>query len=222
MEGDKVAWVVLGIERLNRTKPRICTRGKGLAFDINYEVPTWNQIYDLLMSQAQKIRNQNYQPDIIVGIARGGLVPARILADLLETPQLGFMQVEFYVDLNQTKSEPTLKQPLTTNVAGKKVLLVDDIADTGKSLKLAQTHLQTQGANQTKTATLYNKPQSITTPDFYEKQTSNWIVFPWDTKETLRKIIQKNPGKRIQNQEIAKLVKAGLPKQLTEKLLKDM
>jgi hypoxanthine phosphoribosyltransferase len=193
-----------------------------LAFDINYEVPTWNQIYDLLLCQAQKIQSQNYQPDIIVGIARGGLVPARILADLLETPQLGFMQVEFYVDLNQTKSEPTLKQPLTANVAGKKVLLVDDIADTGESLKLAQTHLQTQGINQIKTATLYHKPQSTTTPDFYEKQTSNWVVFPWDTKETLRKIIQKNPGKRIQNQEIAKLVKAGLPKQLTEKLLKDM
>lgn len=193
-----------------------------MAFDINYEVPTWNQIYDLLLCQAQKIQSQNYQPDIIVGIARGGLVPARILADLLETPQLGFMQVEFYVDLNQTKSEPTLKQPLTANVAGKKVLLVDDIADTGESLKLAQTHLQTQGINQIKTATLYHKPQSTTTPDFYEKQTSNWVVFPWDTKETLRKIIQKNPGKRIQNQEIAKLVKAGLPKQLTEKLLKDM
>ena len=193
-----------------------------MAFDINYEVPTWNQIYDLLLCQAQKIQSQNYQPDIIVGIARGGLVPARILADLLETPQLGFMQVEFYVDINQTKSEPTLKQPLTANVAGKKVLLVDDIADTGESLKLAQTHLQTQGANQIKTATLYHKPQSTTTPDFYEKQTGNWVVFPWDTKETLRKIIQKNPGKRIQNQEIAKLVKAGLPKQLTEKLLKDM
>ena len=217
-----MACIVFSTERLNRTKPRNSTRGKGLAFDINYEVPTWNQIYDLLLCQAQKIQNQNYRPDIIVGIARGGLVPARILADLLETPQLVFMQIEFYVDLNQTKSEPTLKQPLTANVAGKKVLLVDDIADTGESLKLAQTHLQTQGTNQIKTATLYQKPQSKTTPDFYEKQTSNWIVFPWDTKETLRKIIQKNPGKRIQNQEIAKLVKAGLPKQLTEKLLKDM
>jgi uncharacterized protein len=193
-----------------------------LAGEVNYEVPTWNQIYDLLLCQAQKIQSQNYHPDIIVGIARGGLVPARILVDLLETPQLGFMQVEFYVDLNQTKSEPTLNQPLTANLAGKNVLLVDDIADTGETLKLAQTHLQTQGANQIKTATLYHKPQSTTTPDFYEKQTSNWIVFPWDTKETLRKIIQKNSGKRIQNQEITKLVKAGLPKQLTEKLLKDM
>ena len=102
------------------------------------------------------------------------------------------------------------------------MLLVDDIADSGRSLKLAKTHLQEQGANEIKTATLYKKPQSITTPDFYEKQTTNWVVFPWDTKETLRKIIQKQQGKRALNQEVAKLVKAGLPKQLAEKLLKDM
>jgi hypothetical protein len=107
-------------------------------------------------------------------------------------------------------------------VAHKKVLLVDDIADSGESLKLAKTHLQQQGAHEVKTATLYQKSHSTTTPDFYEKQTTNWVVFPWDTKETLRKIIQKPQGKRVLNQEVAKLVKAGLPKQLAEKLLKDM
>jgi hypoxanthine phosphoribosyltransferase len=193
-----------------------------MQLNFDYEVPTWSQIYDMLLCQAQKIQMQNYQPDIIVGIARGGLVPARILADLLETPQLSTIQIEFYTGLNQTLQKPILKQALTTNLADKKVLLVDDIADTGESLKLAKTHLQTQGAQTTKTATLYQKPQSTTTPDFTEKQTVNWVVFPWDTKETLRKIIQRQQGKRAASQEIAKLVKAGLPKQLAEKLLKDM
>lgn len=193
-----------------------------MAANIDYEVPTWNQIYDMLLSQAQKILTQNYKPDIIIAVARGGLIPARILTDLLETPELTTIQIEFYTDINQTRQEPTLKQTLTTTIKGKKTLLVDDIADTGKSLKLAKTHLQQQGANEIKTATLYQKPQSITTPDFYEKQTTSWVVFPWDTKETLRKIIQKQQGKRVINQEIATLVKAGLPKQLAEKLLKDM
>jgi hypoxanthine phosphoribosyltransferase len=193
-----------------------------LAGNIEYEFPTWNQIYEMLLSQAQKILAQNYRPDIVIGIARGGLIPALILADLLETSEFATIQIEFYVDINQTNSEPTLKQPLTAIVAHKKVLVVDDIADSGESLKLAKTHLQDQGASKIKTATLYQKPQSTTTPDFYEKQTTNWVVFPWDTKETLRKIIQKPQGKRVLNQEIAKLVKAGLPKQLAEKLLKDM
>lgn len=193
-----------------------------MAANIDYEVPTWNQIYDMLLSQAQKIQRQPYNPDIIISIARGGLIPARILTDLLETPQLATIQIEFYTDINQTRQEPTLKQTLTTTIKGKKTLIVDDIADTGESLKLAKTHLQQQGANEIKTANLYTKPQSITTPDFYEKQTSQWVVFPWDTKETLRKIIRKQQSKRATNQEVTKLVKAGLPKQLAEKLLKDM
>ena len=189
---------------------------------VDYEVPTWNQIYDMLLCQARKIQNQPYTPDIIVAVARGGTVPARILTDLLETPQLGFIQIEFYTDINQTQDKPILKQALTTQISAKKVLLVDDIADSGRSLQLAKTHLRQQGAAEIKTATIYKKPQSAMTPDFYEKQTVNWVVFPWDTKETLRKIVQKQQGKRAANEEVAKLVKAGLPKQLAEKLLKDM
>jgi uncharacterized protein len=212
---------IWGIERLNRTKK--CNfrsqEEKELAANIEYEVPTWNQIYDMLLSQTQKIQNQSYKPDIIIAIAKGGLIPARILTDLLETPELSYIQIEFYTDINKTQQEPTLKQNLTNQVLDKKTLLVDDIADTGRSLKLAQTHLQKQGASQIKTATLYQKPRSTTIPDFYEKQTTSWIVFPWETKETLRKIIQKQHGKRALNHEVAKLVKAGLPKQLVEKLL---
>jgi len=193
-----------------------------MAANIEYEVPTWNQIYDMLLSQTQKIQNQNYKPDIIIAIAKGGLIPARTLTDLLETQELGYIHIEFYKDINRTRQEPTLKQNLTIQVLGKKTLLVDDIADTGRSLNLAKTYLQQQGACQIKTATLYKKPQSSTTPDFYEKQTASWVVFPWDTKETLRKIIQRQHGKRRLNHEVAKLVKAGLPKQLAEKLLKAM
>jgi len=193
-----------------------------LVANVDYEVPTWNQIYEMLLCQAQKIKTQNYKSDLIVAIARGGVVPARILSDLLENPNLNFIQIEFYTNINLTLQQPILKQTLTTNVTGKKMLLIDDISDTGKSLKLAKTQLLQQGALEIKTATLYQKKQSITTPDFYEKHTTNWVVFPWDTKETLRKIIQGPWGKRSLNQEVAKLVKAGLPKQLAGKLIKDM
>jgi hypoxanthine phosphoribosyltransferase len=214
------------IKRLNRTQKLYSNkqpkRGKKVFANIQYEVPTWNQTYDMLLNQAQKIREDNYKPAIIIGIARGGLIPARVLLDILEIPEFATIQIEFYVDIAQTRREPTLKQGLTTKITDKKALLVDDIADSGKSLKLAKTHLQQLGAKEIKTATLYAKPQSVTTPDYYEKQTSRWVVFPWDAKETLRRIIQKQEGKRTVNHEVAKLVKAGLPKQLAEKLLKDM
>lgn len=193
-----------------------------MAVNTQYEVATWNQIYDMLLDLANKIQGDGYKPDVIIGIARGGLVTARILSDLLETPELAIIQIEYYVSIAQPRQEPILKQGLSTPLTGKKTLLVDDISDTGKSLQLAKNHLQQQGAKEIKTATLYAKPQTITKPDYYEKQTSHWIVFPWDAKETVRKIIQKHEGKRATSKEIAKLVRAGLPKQLAEKFLKDM
>ena len=68
-----------------------------MAANTQYEVPTWNQIYDMLLAQAQKIQNDGYKPDIIVGIARGGLVPSRILADLFETRDFAIITIEYYV-----------------------------------------------------------------------------------------------------------------------------
>ncbi len=193
-----------------------------MASTIDYEVPTWNQIYEMLLEQSEKIRKNHYQPDIIVGIARGGLVPARILTDLLETPQIATIKIEFYVDIAQPSIQPILKQPLNVPVNSKKILLVDDISDSGQSLKMAKQHLQEKGANETKIATLYAKPTTQTMPDYVEKTADRWIVFPWEIKETLRSILQKQDGKRAANQEFAKLVKAGLPKQLTARILKTL
>jgi hypoxanthine phosphoribosyltransferase len=191
-----------------------------VAANTQYEVPTWNQIYDMLLAQAQKIQSDGYKPDIIVGIARGGLVPSRILADLLETRDFAIITIEYYVGIGQTKQEPVLKQCLHTQLTDKKVLLVDDVSDGGRSLQLAKKHLEQQGAKEIKIATVYAKPGTITKPDYYEKETSHWIVFPWEAKETMAKIMQKTEGKRATSKEITNLVKAGLPKQLAEKLLK--
>lgn len=188
--------------------------------DIQYETPTWNQIYDMLIDLSQKIQKLKYQPEMIIAIAKGGVIPAQILSDLLETNQPSTIQIEFYQNIAQPKLEPTLKDLISISIKSKKILIVDDISDTGKTLKFAQTYLQEQGPSEIKTATLYFKPKSATKPDFYEKQTNNWVIFPWEIKDTLRKITQKGAGKRATNQEIRKLVKAGLPKQLTEKLLK--
>ena len=192
-----------------------------MAANIQYEVPTWNQIYDMLLAQAQKIQSDSYKPDIIVGIARGGLVPSRILADLLETRDFAIITIEYYVGIGQKSKEPVLKQCLHTQLPDKKVLLVDDVSDGGRSLQLAKKHLQEQGAKEIKIATIYCKPGTITMPDYFEKETSHWIVFPWEAKETMARIMQKTDGKRATSKEITNLVKAGLPKQLAEKLLKE-
>jgi hypoxanthine phosphoribosyltransferase len=189
---------------------------------VDFEVSTWNQIYAMLLSQAGKIHQSGFKPDIIVGVTRGGWAPARVLSDFLGIPELATLGVEFYLDVAKTRNEPVLTQHVSTAINGKKVLLVDDIADTGKSLRLSKTHVQQQGATEVRIATLYYKPLSETKPEYYEKETRRWVVFPWETKETIRKIVEKHRDKGAIKVETEKLVKAGLPKQQVEMFLKEV
>lgn len=191
--------------------------------ELEFEVPTWNQIYKMLLNLADKIRKNGFKPDIIVGVSRGGWPPARVLSDLMDNPNLANVRAEFYLGVAETKGEPTLTQPVSVDVAGKRVLVVDEIADTGKSLKLVKEHIVKQGAREVKIATVYYKPWSIITPDYYEKETSRWVVFPWEIKETVQKIVKKckEKGKSVES-EIAKLVEAGIPKKLVDRFLKEI
>ncbi len=184
-----------------------------------FEVPTWSQVYDMLFNQSQKIISDGYKPDVIIGIALGGLVPTRILCDLLEIREIAIIQIEYYSGINQTTQEPVLRQCLNNDIKGKKVLLVDDVSDGGRSLQLARSHLQEQQPKEIRIATLYAKPGTITKPDYHEKETDHWIVFPWEARETIEEIIQKQESISATDKTIAKLVKAGFPKQLAEKFL---
>ncbi|MGB9959516.1 MAG: phosphoribosyltransferase [Candidatus Bathyarchaeales archaeon] len=190
---------------------------------IEFEVPTWNGIYRMLLRLAQKIRKSSFKPDVIVGVSRGGWPPARVLSDLLDNQNLANVRAEFYLGVAETRGEPTLTQPISVSVAGKKVLVVDEVADTGKSLKLIKEHLAKEGAAEVRIATIYYKPWSIILPEYYAKETSCWIVFPWEVKETIRKIVKKcrETGKPIED-EMARLVKAGLSKRLADRFLKEV
>jgi len=188
-----------------------------------FEVPTWNQIYEMLLSQAEKIRKSGFKPDVTIAISRGGWLPARVLSDLLETPSLANVSVEYYLGIAEAKNEPVLTQGVLVAVTDKKVLIADDVADTGKSLKLVKEHILQQGAKEARTATVYYKPWSVVKPDYYARETRLWIVFPWEIKETIRKIVEKRRDKSASiEEETVKLVKAGLPKQLVERFLKEI
>ena len=187
--------------------------------EAEFEAPTWNQIYAMLLRQAEKIHRSDFKPDIIVGVTRGGWIPARVLSDLLEISNLATVGVEFYLGVGETRNKPVLTQSVSASVTGKKALLVDDVTDSGKSLQLAKDHVLQQGTKEVRIATVYAKPFSVTKPDYYEKRTRRWVVFPWDAKETVRKIVEDKSATTV---ETGKLVKAGLPKQLVEGFLKEM
>jgi hypothetical protein len=177
----------------------------------------------MLLSLADRMRRDGFRPDVIVGVSRGGWPPARVLSDLLDSPNLANVRAEFYLGVAETKAEPTITQPLSVDVKGKRVLVVDEVADTGKSLKLVKEHVSQKAPVQAKTATVYYKPWSIVKPDYYEKETSLWIVFPWEIKETVRKIVKKckATGKSVE-EETAKLAKAGISAELIRRFLSEI
>jgi hypoxanthine phosphoribosyltransferase len=150
------------------------------------------------MSLAKKIVASRFVPDVIVGVSRGGWIPARVLCDLLSVPVLANIGVEFYTGIGKTKRRPRLTQPLSAEVSGKKVLVVDEVADTGQSLKLAQEQIIKEGAKEVKTATMYTKLRSAIEPDYHQEKISCWIVFPWEIKETIRSIVA---GSRLEKRK---------------------
>lgn len=190
---------------------------------LEFEIPSWEQIYEALLNLANRIRENDFKPDVIVGVSRGGWPPARIMSDLLENPELANVRAEFYLGVAKTKGDPVITQPVSTSVIGKKVLIVDEVADTGKSLRLVKSHLEEQGATEVKIMTIYYKPWSIVFPDWYAKETSRWIVFPWERKETVRQVLEecKGQGKPI-DEVVEKLVQSGLSRKLVDRFIQEI
>lgn len=185
-----------------------------------YEVPSWDQIYDSCLKVADQIKKSGYKPDLIVAVSRGGWIPGRVLSDLLENPRIATLKVEYYEDIYKTRSKPEITQPLTVDVSGKRVLLVDDIADSGHSLKLVKEHLFEKGAADVKICTLYHKPWSVVTPDFNARTTDAWVCFPHEIFETMRKIGSrlKEQGKTTKEVE-QHLLRIGIKPRLVRKFL---
>jgi uncharacterized protein len=139
--------------------------------EVKFQVPTWNQIYAMLLNQTEKIRHYDFKPDVIVGVTRERWVPTRILSDLRGIRRLATTRIDFYVGVAETINEPVLTQGVLADVTGENALLVDDIMDMGKSLKLTREHLQNHGSTEVRASTLYYKPSILFKPDFYEKKT---------------------------------------------------
>jgi hypoxanthine phosphoribosyltransferase len=194
-----------------------------LASELEFEIPSWHQIYELLLNLASTVRKTGFEPEIIVGVSRGGWPPARVMSDLLENPKLANVAAEFYIGVAETNGKPVITQPVSVSVKGKKVLVVDDVADTGESLRLVRSHLEEQGATEVKTATIYYKPWSVIIPDYYKKETRSWIIFPWERKETVRKIVEKckRQGNSIDTAK-EKLVSSGLERKLVERFIQEI
>lgn len=186
-------------------------------------MPTWDQIYDMLLNLADKIRQDHFCPEVIVGISRGGWPPARVISDLLGNPELANVRVEFYLGVAETKEKPIITQPVSVPVKDLNILILDDVADTGKSLQLVREHVIEQGAKTVKTATIYYKPWSVIVPDYYVRETRKWVVFPWERRETVKFLLREFSRRGIQI-DVAKkkLISGGMKRDLLERFLNEL
>lgn len=135
----------------------------------------WNEFEDLIDALSKKIISDNFQPDILIAIARGGWVPARYLSDKLSVKKMASIGLT-YTDSNRTVIEA---YSYPGNLDGKKVLVIEDRLESAKSLKTAK-ELLFEDAADVRAATLFIRSDSIVKPEYYLSSDDEEIIFPWE------------------------------------------
>ena len=132
---------------------------------------------------AELVAADGYQPDIILSIARGGLFVAGALGYALDVKNLHLANVEFYTGVNERLPVPILLPPVpnVVDLSGANVLVADDVADTGATLKLVRDYCAGHVAD-VRCAVVYEKPQSTVSCEYVWRRTDRWINFPWSDK----------------------------------------
>lgn len=150
------------------------------------EVLTWEQFGSASRELAVQVARSGYRPDIILGIARGGLIPAGSLAYALDIKNLFTVSVEFYTGVDARLEVPVMLPPFLDagDLDAASVLIVDDVADTGKTLELVHEFCAGHVAA-ARTAVLYEKPRSVIRGDYVWRRTELWIDFPWSSEPSV-------------------------------------
>ncbi|MHA1582996.1 MAG: phosphoribosyltransferase [Candidatus Baldrarchaeia archaeon] len=188
---------------------------------VKFLAPWWDDVYELTLKVAEKIMKSGFSPDILVGIARGGWIVARLLSDFLDNSNVTSIRIEFYKGVAETGEKPQITQPLIIDVKDKNVLICDDVADTGHSLIVAVKHIKERGAKEVKVATLHLKPWSSYKPDYFVVETDAWIIYPWEIRETISKLVSKLKSEGKSLEKIKKeLLKTGIKNTLIDYFLK--
>ncbi len=189
----------------------------------SYIAPTWEEMGQICLNLGVEILESGPRFDTLITLAKGGWTWARTMADILQVFEISSFQLSFYDRLYPGKklSKPLLHIPLATPLAKKKVILFDDVNDSGDSLEYALKYLSHFGPTSITTATLFHKPHAKIKPDFIGSETDAWIVFPHERREVIDGLALKWKKTGLKIKEIkARLIKIGLPEKEVNIFLK--
>lgn len=156
------------------------------------ELMSWDLFDKLAKNVAKGITMSGFKPDFMVGLARGGWVLSRVLCDYIGVKDLVSLKVEHWGVTATPDGKAQIKYPFDIDLAGRNVLVVDDITDTGESMLVAVEYVKSKNPASIKTAALRHIEGSKFTPDFYGDIISwRWVVFPWNFVEDMCNIVPK-------------------------------
>ncbi|MGC9010418.1 MAG: phosphoribosyltransferase [Sulfolobales archaeon] len=157
-------------------------------------VLTWEDVFSRIRTLSKKIYSSGYIPDAILGIFRNGWIISRLLGDLLGVDEIGGIGIKFYRGVGETRERPLVTSGATINIRDLRILLVDDVSDSGRTLQVAIDLARLYGAREVRTATLYIKKKTMLVPDYFVEEVDRWIVFPWEYGEVIRELALKRYG----------------------------
>lgn len=155
----------------------------------DYHRYRWEDIENGVHKLVREILESGYQPSIVIGISKGGVIIASLIADMLNLP-VDLMQVMHW-GFGKAGDQLVIKYRPSLSIADNHVLLVDDVADTGMTLMTAKDELLRLGARSVRTAVLdYKAVSSRYVPDYYAYKWTRWvyIIYPWENFEAFRNL----------------------------------
>ena len=157
------------------------------------ELVSWGEVHRLCRRLSRMIRASGYQPDIVVAVGRGGYIPARLVCDALDIMALTSVKIEHYLSGLNKQAEAVIRYPLCVDIKDQSVLIVDDVNDSGDTLRLTTEHIQDFQPQEVRTAVMHDKRVTQFQVDYFAKRIIKWrwLVYPWAIHEDINAFISR-------------------------------